>query len=50
MVLENMKIGLLELGIVFAILLILYGVSRFSKIGKDTNVQQRRYDPEEEAL
>ncbi|MDD4874371.1 MAG: hypothetical protein PHE15_05285 [Dehalococcoidales bacterium] len=44
-----MKLGLLELGIVFAILLILFGVSRFSKMGQNANTQQRRYDPEEES-
>jgi hypothetical protein len=43
-----MKFGLLEIGIVFAVLLIVFGVSRFQKM-QNTGAQQRRYDPEEEA-
>jgi hypothetical protein len=44
-----MRFGALELGIVFAIILVLYGISRFAKMGQNANAQQKRYDPEEEA-
>jgi hypothetical protein len=43
-----MKLGFLEIGIIVAILLVLFGVSRFQKMGQNAN-QQKRYDPEEEA-
>ena len=45
-----MKFGLLEIGLIIAIILVLYGVSRFSKMGQNgSSQQQSRYDPEEEA-
>ncbi len=44
-----MKFGLLEIGLIIAIVLVIYGVRRFSKAGQNTAPQQqRRYDPEEE--
>ena len=44
-----MKIGLLELGIIIAVILVIFGVTRLSKLGQDNTQQQARYTPEEEA-
>jgi len=44
-----MKLGFLELGIIIAVILVIYGVTRLSKLGQDTSQQQTRYTPEEEA-
>ena len=44
-----MKLGLLEIGIIIAVILVIFGVTRLSKMGQDTGKQYVRYTPEEEA-
>ncbi len=44
-----MKLGFLELGIILAVILVVFGVTRLSKLGQENNQQQARYTPEEEA-
>jgi Sec-independent protein translocase protein TatA len=44
-----MKIGLLEIGIIIAVILVIFGITRLSKMGQDSGKQYVRYTPEEEA-
>jgi hypothetical protein len=44
-----MKLGFLEFGIIIAVILVIYGVTRLSKLGQDNSRQQVRYTPEEES-
>ncbi len=45
-----MKLGLLEIGIILAVILVVFGLSRLSKMGKEEKEQYVKYTPEEEAV
>jgi Sec-independent protein translocase protein TatA len=45
-----MKLGFLELGIILAVILVIFGVTRLSKMGQNTAEPRVRYTPEEEAV
>ncbi len=45
-----MKFGFLELGIILAVILVIFGVTRLSKMGQNTAQPRERYSPEEEAV
>jgi hypothetical protein len=45
-----MKLGFLELGIILAVILVIFGVTRLSKMGQNTVEPRARYSPEEEAV
>jgi Sec-independent protein translocase protein TatA len=44
-----MKLGLLEIGIIVAVILVIFGITRLSKMGQDSNKKYVTYTPEEEA-
>jgi Sec-independent protein translocase protein TatA len=44
-----MKLGFLELGIILAVILVIFGVTRLSKMGQDNSKHYVTYTPEEEA-
>ncbi|HAS27977.1 MAG TPA: hypothetical protein DCR59_02120 [Dehalococcoidia bacterium] len=45
-----MKLGLLEIGIIIAVILVVFGLTRLSKMGKEEKEQYVKYTPEEEAV
>jgi Sec-independent protein translocase protein TatA len=45
-----MKLGLLEIGIISAVILVVFGLTRLSKMGKEEKEQYVKYTPEEEAV
>lgn len=46
-----MKLGPLEIGIILAVILVVFGLTRLSKMGKEEKEQQYvKYTPEEEAV
>ncbi len=44
-----MKLGLLEIGIIVAVILVIFGITRLSKMGQDSSKKYVTYTPEEEA-
>jgi Sec-independent protein translocase protein TatA len=44
-----MKLGFLELGIILAVILVIFGITRLSKMGQDNSKNYVTYTPEEEA-
>ena len=44
-----MKLGFLELGIILAVILVIFGVTRLSKMGQNNPEPRIRFSPEEEA-
>ncbi|MFA5629535.1 MAG: hypothetical protein WC958_04740 [Dehalococcoidales bacterium] len=44
-----MRIGFLEIGIILAVVMVFFGISRLSKAGSGNNQKYVRYTPEEEA-
>ena len=45
-----MKLGLLEIGIIIAVILVVFGLTRLSNMGKEEKEQYVKYTPEEEAV
>jgi Sec-independent protein translocase protein TatA len=45
-----MKLGFLELGIILAVILVIFGVTRLSKMGQNNAEPRARYPPEEEEV